>query len=563
MKTRKTSVWLVCGLCGLAFTWPATAQNATASYSTAKVEPSSQAHARKASTFEEFVDATIAQERRLAKLMRFYKPIIETYIQEQKTELDQTSPKDDVYFLSRIRLGDELNVREFETREHAKPDRMKLLKRVKPEVFTAEDFAQAIFPDLGHLDRQNYEFKLVRWEMLNEVRCIVIDVTPREGANNRGFVGHIWVEDEDNNIVRFTGRHTAKAYAKRSVHFDSWRLNTLGSMWMPAYIYFQESDPNDPASHSPWFKAQTRIWGYDLQQAGDHREYAKRLTDNPAAADPARSETSQNLSPQLTVGEPTYTPEDRIVERLQLAGLMAPDGEVDRVLEAVTNNLLITNNLDIAGVRCRVLLTTPLESFVIGRTIVVSRGLLDVLPDEASLAAVIAHELAHIVLHHAPEGPSQFSLPFSDVETFVKLKFSFDLAKEAEASTQAQNLFSKSPYKDKTANVARFYQALRVHSQQLPNLFRAQITNDFVATHTFGTQSSANPPKTNQLDQIAALPLGSRIKLDPWSDTIEMQKSKSPPLASASENRPFEVSPFFPYLKRLEQAKVAPTGSSR
>src|SRR5580765_936439 len=101
MKTRKTSVWLVCGLCGLAFTWPATAQNATASYSTAKVEPSSQAHARKASTFEEFVDATIAQERRLAKLMRFYKPIIETYIQEQKTELDQTSPKDDVYFLSR------------------------------------------------------------------------------------------------------------------------------------------------------------------------------------------------------------------------------------------------------------------------------------------------------------------------------------------------------------------------------------------------------------------------------------------------------------------------------
>jgi hypothetical protein len=45
-----------------------------------------------------------------------------------------------------------------------------------------------------------------------------------------------------------------------------------------------------------------------------------------------------------------------------------------------------------------VLLTTPLESFVVGRTIILSRGLLDVLPDEATLAAVLAHELAHIVL---------------------------------------------------------------------------------------------------------------------------------------------------------------------
>ena len=107
------------------------------------------------------------------------------------------------------------------------------------------------------------------------------------------------------------------------------------------------------------------------------------------------------MSPDLTVGGTTYTPEDNIVERLQVAGLMAPDGEVDRILETVVNNLLIVNNLDLAAVRCRVLLTTPLESFVLGRTIVVSRGLLDVLPDEATLAAVLAHELAHIVLEHS------------------------------------------------------------------------------------------------------------------------------------------------------------------
>jgi hypothetical protein len=71
-------------------------------------------------------------------------------------------------------------------------------------------------------------------------------------------------------------------------------------------------------------------------------------------------------------------------------------------------------------------------------------------------------------------------------------------------------------------------------------------------------QALANPPirlEPNRPDQIAALPLGSRIKVDPWSDRIEMLKSKPPLLESASENRPFEVSPFFPYLKRLDEPK--------
>jgi len=65
----------------------------------------------------------------------------------------------------------------------------------------------------------------------------------------------------------------------------------------------------------------------------------------------------------------------------------------------------------------------------------------------------------------------------------------------------------------------------------------------------------ANFPKQLQmdrLDQIAALPLGSRITLDPWSDRIELLKTKPVHPLSASEKMPFEVSPFFPYLKRLD-----------
>jgi len=44
------------------------------------------------------------------------------------------------------------------------------------------------------------------------------------------------------------------------------------------------------------------------------------------------------------------------------------------------------------------MMTSSLESFSLAYTIILSRGLIDVLPDEASLAMVLSHELAHIAL---------------------------------------------------------------------------------------------------------------------------------------------------------------------
>ena len=91
--------------------------------------------------------------------------------------------------------------------------------------------------------------------------------------------------------------------------------------------------------------------------------------------------------------------EMNILDRLEKAGLLAMPGPVDDVLDTVVNNLIASANLGIEA-KCRVLLTTPLETFSVGQTIVISRGLLDVLPDEASLATALAAELAHIALGH-------------------------------------------------------------------------------------------------------------------------------------------------------------------
>ena len=491
-------------------------------------------------------------------LLHNFKPIVETYIQEQQPDSALgTSPKADDYFLSRLDLaGNAVSTSAFADEEHLKQGGKKKLPKIE-EPFSAAGFAQELFPDLEHFDRQNYTFEFVQWEILGEVPCAVVDVKPRENSGKHSFVGRIWVEDQDFNIVRFTGTHTSEAFSKPAFHFDSWRLNTLGIMWMPAYVYTEESNPHDPSSHGLWFKAQTRIWGYDLAHAGDHREYAKPLTDMPVGVDPNRHEASQNLDPAYTLGQTFYTWEDNVVERLQVAGLMAPDGEVDGILQTVVNNLMVTNDLDLAGVRCRVLLTTPLESFVMGRTIVISRGLLDVLPDEATLAAVLAHELAHIVLGHSvgAESLSGLTLPFSDLEIFAKLNFHFDPAQEAEADKKGLELFSKSPYRDQLANAGLFLKALQARSPQLPNLLHGRFSNDFGSSHLVGMQALANTGKKLQMgrvDQIAALPLGSRIVVDPWSDRIERRKSKPVRLESASEKMPFEVSPFFPHLKRRD-----------
>src|SRR5262249_52891240 len=279
----------------------------------------------------------------------------------------------------------------------------------------------------------------------------------------------------------------SKGRAKRAFHFDSWRLNLQGIWWMPAYVYSEEVEPYDP-SHKLWFKAQTRVWGYDQRNARDPRENAKQ-TASP-------QDPPEDFPAHVPEGT-AFRPEDTIVERLQVAGLMAPDGEVNRILETVVNNILITNNLDIAGVRCRVLLTTPLESFVVGRTIVLSRGLLDVLPDEATLAAVLAHELAHVILSHEVISRylTSFALPFPDSLIPKALDFHFNRTQEVADDKKGVELFSKSPYKDQFVNAGRFLKALEDNSERFPVLLHGSFSHDFGSSHLAGMQARHGPNK--------------------------------------------------------------------
>ena len=69
--------------------------------------------------------------------------------------------------------------------------------------------------------------------------------------------------------------------------------------------------------------------------------------------------------------------------------------------------------------------------------------------------------------------------------------------------------------------------------------------------------ASAPTLQVRDVNQVAALPLGGRIKLDAWSDQLMIQKGRAVRLLAANEKMPFEITPMFPYLTREAQAAVS------
>jgi len=138
--------------------------------------------------------------------------------------------------------------------------------------------------------------------------------------------------------------------------------------------------------------------GYDIKHSGQQSEFTDLHVESNDVNDTS-SFGNNEVNPVRSQHLWEREAEDNVLDRLERAGVLAQDGEVSKVLQTVVNNLEITNNLNIEPeVRCRVLLTTPLESFTVGHTIVISRGLLDVLPTSRLWLWCLPQELGHIVL---------------------------------------------------------------------------------------------------------------------------------------------------------------------
>lgn len=520
-------------------------------------------------SFDDALDRVVEREHFFLAQMRHMHPIVETYLQDLKTDKNENDyPVNDKYFLGRLDMSDGPEDTSFIGQPGFGRRMLNRLTSIYAMHFLPLGFAQMVVLDTD-FQKKYYNFTFVRREFLGEVRCLVIDVEPKKNASPGRFIGRIWVEDQDFNIVRFNGTYYSRPNSNFYLHFDSWRLNMRPDTWLPAYIYSEESDLKYHMGKTLHFRSQTRLWGYDLKGLNKNSEFTQILVDSPQSVKD-QSDVGADATPVLAERMWERQAEDNAIERMQKIGLLAPPGDVDKILQTVVNNLLVTNNIDLQGdFRCRVLLTSPLESFTIGHTIVVSRGLLDVLPDEASLAMVLAHEVSHIVLGHKTDTKLSFNdrMFFSEEDTFQRLDFKRSNADEEAADSKALELLKNSPYKDKLGSAGLFLKALQERAPDLPNLIRPHLGNGLAQGKSIRMSAllaSAPQLDPQRTDQIAALPLGGRIKLDPWTDQVELAKAKPVALTSAKEKMPFEITPFFPYLTRMAlpgSEKVASTAT--
>jgi hypothetical protein len=545
------------------------------------------AYAKKVPKFEQghqltpeqaaLVEKAIGREKVLIKSIQQRTPLVETYIQNTKPDIKLYEvPVEDQYTLSRVDFGRGFFDKTYNPRDEAKKHGFfkgslaaitGLTKALGLEHFTYSPtgFMQMMFLDPNGFDTQHYVFSYVRKEFLGSVRTWVFDVHPKVSGMGR-FYGRIWVEDEDGNVVRFNGTYTGSPNedsTKYYFHFDSWRMNVQPGIWLPVAIYVEETHRNE-GEKSVGLKAQTHFWGYSLKLPTRDSENVSVKVDD--AED--KSDDSQDVGPLQASRAWVTQAENNVIDRLVEAGLVAPldpGGYENKVLDQIVVNLVVPNNLAFTDqLHTRVLLSTTIETTTVGNTILISKGLIDSLPNEESIASVIAMELAHIALGHHIDTRYAFNdrLMFPDESTFQRINMYHSDGDNVEAARKAMEYLQNSMYKDKLPSAGLYYRQLVEREKVLKDLNSPKLGDSLLkadGTPWMAALENMSPQiNWDDLAQTAALPLGSWIKTDPWDDKVHMLNAKRYAPMNARDKMPFEVTPIFYKLQRYEVANAAP-----
>ncbi len=512
----------------------------------------------------------IANEWEMRGRMTEFSPRVETYLQYYKPdqELGDIATSDD-YFLGRLKFSKTAENRP--TEESFVPDTNAewvrlghgmLMSHIQMNQFAVEP----LVVDENNFDLKHYSFHPVRWEFLGDVRCLAIDLKPRNPNAQGAFEGRIWVEDHNYAIVRLNGIRINPPKWAFYVHFDCWRENLRPGLWLPAYIYSQESDRGKKLR----YKSETRLWGYDLTAHHTSQEWTQVLVDAPSPVRDASAPLA-DLTPVESQRQLNMEAERNVLDRLEKARLIAPPGPVDQVLETVVNNLRVTNHLDnLLPIQCRVMMTSSLESFSLSYTIVLSRGLIDVLPDEPSLAMVIAHELAHVALGQRLNAKYSFNdrMLVTDAQLLAALDVTRNKKEEADADAKGLEFLKNSPYQGKLEQAGLFLRAASDAAPRIPCLFGTHLgngltdgNNKVVRMETLTAGAPALMPR--KVEQLPALPLGSRLQVNPWDGSVAFAARKADTLVDATEKMSFRVTPVIPYLRTYSLApRILPASTN-
>jgi hypothetical protein len=524
------------------------------------------------------VDKAIAQEKTLIQAIRKRTPLVETYIQNTRPDEKLNSvPVSDQYMLSRVDFAKGFVDKSFTDRAVKQEKGAKglfkgsfealagLSKALGLEKFTynPNGFMQMMFVDPIGFDKDHYEFSYVRHEFLGSVRTAVFDVQPKIKGMGR-FFGRVWIEDQDGYIVRFNGAYTKpreEDAGKYFFHFDSWRANMQPDVWLPVAVYVEETTRIE-GDGTVGLKAQTHFWGYSLKLPTRDGENVSVKVDD--AVD--ESADSQDVGPLESSRLWVTQAENNVIDRLVEAGLVAPinpdpNGYEHKILDQIVVNLEVPNKLAFTDqIHTRILLTTTLEATTVGNTILISKGLIDSLPNEPAIASVVAMELAHVAMGHRIDTRYAFNdrLMFPDTATFQRIALYHTDHDNVEAAKRAMEYLRNSLYKDQLPDAGLYYAQLVDRSKALKALNSPKLGDSLLKADgtTWMADLQHMSPKLDwdDLAQRPALPLNSWLKTDPWDDKVHQLNAKIYAYMNPRDKMPFELTPVYYRLQRYEAA---------
>ncbi len=90
-----------------------------------------------------------------------------------------------------------------------------------------------------------YDFKYVGKEKIDELSLYVFDVSPKvmpypKKTKERFFVGRVWVDDQDLQIVKTKGKGVPETKKNKFPMVETYREQIDGKYWFPTYSYADE-----------------------------------------------------------------------------------------------------------------------------------------------------------------------------------------------------------------------------------------------------------------------------------------------------------------------------------
>ena len=535
------------------------------------------------------VNKAVAREKEVVKALRERTPLVETYIQMMQPDpvLGQV-PASDQHFLGRVEFSRIIDGNQFEVNRSITNGKAKkggglsglfkspgsFLASINGPLrlsFQENGFVQMLLMDSNDFDRSHYIFNFVRTEFLGNTPTAIFDVSPADSKHDTGrFMGRVWIETRDGNVVRFNGDFAGSERGRAEYyHFDSWRTNVQPGLWLPTSFYVEETDDKSD-TRTLKFKASNSIWGYQLKMPSVESE---NTSMDVVGATDVSSEAS-DVSPLGAQRAWAQQAEDNVITRLFQAGLLDAPSEFDKTLEALANNILAYNNITLARpIHCRILLTEPLESLAIGNTIVISKGLIDttaILSQDGAqqmgnLNAILAFQLAHIILGHRIDTRYAFNdrLLFPSTMVFNRIPMNHTAADNEAAAKKAIEMLNAKELESGQQYFGLYLQQLDQRVKGLKGLTEPLIgdgltKNDFDQSFWMAALMSKGPKlDIRNLQQQAAMPLSNFLRRDPWTDQVIVLHSGFEPLISPSDKMPFEVTPVYIKLSYYKPPSVA------